>query len=114
MKKGRKDQAARDIRFLLERLYPCIIGERPLPKQNRDMDQHCTNKNLERMKKMHVQVVFEVRKTAEKDEGILDDVMNAVRRAVIAEGCYPSRLVRKKTGNFPCLWILGDDLFPGN
>lgn len=37
---------------------------------------------------------MEVRKSAEKDaEGLLEG-LEAMRRAVIAEGCYPYRLVR--------------------
>lgn len=37
---------------------------------------------------------MEVRKSAEKDEGALLEGLEAMRRAVIAEGCYPYRLVR--------------------
>lgn len=37
---------------------------------------------------------MEVRKSAEKDTGVLIEGMDIIRRAVIAEGCYPSRLVR--------------------
>lgn len=41
-----------------------------------------------------LKVVMEVRKSAETDaEGLLEG-LEAMRRAVIAEGCYPSRLVR--------------------
>ena len=37
---------------------------------------------------------MEVRKSAEKDTDALLEGLEATRRAVIAEGCYPSRLVR--------------------
>lgn len=41
-----------------------------------------------------LKVVVEVRKAAEKDATALMEALEAMRRAVIAEGCYPSRLVR--------------------
>ncbi|CAM9668895.1 unnamed protein product, partial [Laminaria digitata] len=41
-----------------------------------------------------LEVVMEVRKSAEKDAAALLVGLEAMRRAVIAEGCYPSRLVR--------------------
>ena len=37
---------------------------------------------------------MEVRKSAGQDASFLSEGIEAVRRAVIAEGCYPSRLVR--------------------
>lgn len=38
-------------------------------------------------------VVMEVRKSVEQDAGVLSEGMEAVRRAVVAESCFPSRLV---------------------
>ena len=43
---------------------------------------------------LSVKVVMEVRKSAEKDAGALLEGLEVIRRAVIAEGCYPYRLVR--------------------
>lgn len=40
-----------------------------------------------------LKVVLEVRKSAEGDPGALYEELETVRRAVISEGCYPSRLV---------------------
>lgn len=35
-----------------------------------------------------------MRKTAEENPAELQEEMEVIRRAVIAEGCYPARLVR--------------------
>ncbi|CAM9641834.1 unnamed protein product, partial [Scytosiphon promiscuus] len=48
-----------------------------------------------------LEVVLEVRKSAEGDAGALYEELEAVRRAVISEGCYPSRLVAIKEKTIP-------------
>ncbi|CAN0493712.1 unnamed protein product [Ectocarpus sp. 12 AP-2014] len=40
-----------------------------------------------------LEVVLEVRKSAEGDPDILSEGLEAVRRAIASEGCYPSRVV---------------------
>lgn len=40
-----------------------------------------------------MQVVVEVRKEAAKDSAVLSEGLETIRRAIVAEGCYPSRLV---------------------
>ncbi|CAN0373945.1 unnamed protein product, partial [Hapterophycus canaliculatus] len=48
-----------------------------------------------------LKVVLEVRKSTEGDVGALYEELEAVRRAVISEGCYPSRLVAIKEKTIP-------------
>ncbi|CAM9860087.1 unnamed protein product, partial [Ectocarpus sp. 13 AM-2016] len=48
-----------------------------------------------------LEVVLEVRKSAEGDPAILSEGLEAVRRAIASEGCYPSRVVAIKEKTIP-------------
>ncbi|CAN0525032.1 unnamed protein product [Ectocarpus sp. 12 AP-2014] len=48
-----------------------------------------------------LEVVLEVRKSAEGDPDVLSEGLEAVRRAIASEGCYPSRVVAIKEKTIP-------------